>query len=86
MAGLPYTPENCRLLLRSIYWVKNMENDMKEYYVSNINTECAAFTEVGKMAVINNSFDNQTTDVYIKGELVETLTLKSGELVWMNIK
>ncbi|RDY26033.1 1,3-beta-galactosyl-N-acetylhexosamine phosphorylase [Romboutsia weinsteinii] len=86
MSGLPYTPENCRLLLRSIYWVKNMENDMKEYYVSNVNTECAAFTEVGKMAVINNSFDNQTTDVYIKGELVETLTLKSGELVWMNIK
>lgn len=56
MSGLPYTPENCRLLLRSIYWTKNMEDKMKEYYVSNVNTECAAFIEVGKMAVINNSF------------------------------
>ena len=85
MSGLPYTPENCRLLLRSIYWTKNMEDKMKEYYVSNVNTECAAFIEVGKMAVINNSFEEQVTDVYVKGEKVDTLTLKSGELIWMDI-
>ncbi|MGL5347216.1 MAG: 1,3-beta-galactosyl-N-acetylhexosamine phosphorylase [Peptostreptococcaceae bacterium] len=85
MSGLPYTPENCRLLLRSIYWSKNMEDKMKDYYVSNINTECAAFTEVDKMAVINNSFEEQTTDVYVKGEVVETLTLNPGELIWMDI-
>ena len=85
MSGLPYTAENCRLLLRSIYWAKNMEDKMKEYYVSNVNTECAAFIEVGKMAVINNSFEEQVTDVYVKGEKVDTLTLKSGELIWMDI-
>ena len=85
MSGLPYTPENCRLLLRSIYWTKNMEDKMKEYYVSNVNTECAAFIEVGKMAVINNSFEEQVTDVYVKGEKVDTLTLKSGELIWIDI-
>ena len=85
MSGLPYTPENCRLLLRAIYWTKNMEDKMKEYYVSNVNTECAAFIEVGKMAVINNSFEEQVTDVYVKGEKVDTLTLKSGELIWMDI-
>ena len=85
MSGLPYTPENCRLLLRSIYWTKNMEDKMKEYYVSNVNTECAAFIEVGKMAVINNSFEEQVTDVYVKGEKVDTLKLKSGELIWIDI-
>lgn len=85
MSGLPYTPENCRLLLRAIYWAKNMEDKMKEYYVSNVNTECAAFIEVGKMAVINNSFEEQVTDIYVKGEKVDTLTLKSGELIWMDI-
>ena len=85
MSGLPYTPENCRLLLRAIYWTKNMEDKMKEYYVSNVNTECAAFIEVGKMAVINNSFEEQVTDVYVKGEKVDTLTLKSGELIWIDI-
>ncbi|MGL4910826.1 MAG: 1,3-beta-galactosyl-N-acetylhexosamine phosphorylase [Romboutsia sp.] len=86
MSGLPYTPENCRLLLRSIYWAKNMENEMKAYYVSNINTECAAFIEVGKMAVINNSFEIQTTDVYVNKDIVSTLTLQPGELIWMDIK
>lgn len=86
MSGLPYTPENCRLLLRAIYWAKNMEDKMKEYYVSNVNTECAAFVEVGKMAVINNSFEEQVTDVYVKGEKIDTLTLKSGELIWIDIK
>lgn len=85
MSGLPYTPENCRLLLRSIYWTKNMEDKMKEYYVSNVNTECAAFIEIGKMAVINNSFEEQVTDVYVKGEKVDTLKLKSGELIWIDI-
>ena len=86
MSGLPYTPENCRLLLRAIYWAKNMEDKMKEYYVSNVNTECAAFIEVGKIAVINNSFKEQVTDVYIKGKKLDTLTLKSGELIWIDIK
>lgn len=86
MSGLPYTPENSRLLLRSIYWVKNMEDKLKEYYVTNINTECAAFVYVNKMVVINNSFDEQTTDVYIKGKLVDTLTLKPCELIWIDIK
>ena len=62
-----------------------MEDKMKEYYVSNVNTECAAFIEVGKMAVINNSFEEQVTDVYVKGEKVDTLKLKSGELIWIDI-
>ena len=59
---------------------------MKEYYVTNINTECAAFTEVGKMAIINNSFDTQITDVYVKGNIVTTLTLHQGELIWIDIE
>ncbi|MCR8744039.1 1,3-beta-galactosyl-N-acetylhexosamine phosphorylase [Romboutsia lituseburensis] len=85
ISGLPYNPENCRLLLRSIYWVKKREDIMKKYYVSNINTECAAFLDVNKMAIINNSFDVQSTDVYIEGNLMDTLVLHPGELVWINI-
>ena len=37
------------------------------------------------MAVINNSFEEQVTDVYVKGEKVDTLKLKSGELIWIDI-
>lgn len=58
---------------------------MKKYYVSNVNTECAAFLDVNKMAIINNSFEVQSTDVYIEGNLMNTLVLHPGELVWINI-
>ncbi|MGV1061528.1 1,3-beta-galactosyl-N-acetylhexosamine phosphorylase [Clostridium perfringens] len=84
-AGFPYTPENCRILLRAIYWAASKEDEMKKFYVTNIDTECAAFLEVGKMAVINNTQEEKITDVYVNGVKVETLTLAPMEIRWLNI-
>lgn len=84
-AGLPYSPQNCRLLLRAIYWAAGKENEMKKFYVSNVNTEVAAFEKVGKIAVINNTTDSLSTDLYIHGEKVETLDLEPMELRWVEI-
>ena len=84
-AGFPYTPENCRILLRAIYWAASKEDEMKKFYVTNIDTECAAFLEVGKMAVINNTQEEKITDAYINGVKVETLTLAPMEIRWLNI-
>ncbi len=84
-AGLPYSPQNCRLLLRAIYWAAGMEDEMKKYYVSNVNTEVAAFEGVGKIAVINNTTEALSTDLYVKGQKVETLNLEPMELRWVNI-
>lgn len=83
-AGLPYTPQNCRLLLRAIYWAANKEEEMKKYYVTNVNTEVAAFNEVSKIAVINNTREDILTDLYINGELKENLKLKPMEIRWIN--
>lgn len=85
LAGLPYSPQNCRLLLRSIYWVAGKEEEMKKYYVSNVETEVAAFEGVGKIAIINNTTKALSTDLYILGEKVETLNLKSMELRWIDM-
>lgn len=74
-AGFPYTPENCRILLRAIYWAASKEDEMKKFYVTNIDTECAAFLEVGKMAVINNTQEEKITDAYINGVKVENLAM-----------
>ena len=84
-AGLPYSPQNCRLLLRAIYWAASKESEMKKFYVSNVNTEVAAFEKVGKIAVINNTTDSLSTDLYIHGEKVETLDLEPMELRWVEI-
>ena len=84
-AGLPYSPQNCRLLLRAIYWAAGCEDEMKKYYVSNVNTEVAAFESVGQIAVINNTTEALSTDLYIKGQKVETLNLEPMELRWVSI-
>ncbi len=54
-AGLPYSPQNCRVLLRAIYYAAGMEEEMKKYYVTNVDTEVTVFEKTGKIAVINNA-------------------------------
>ena len=84
-AGLPYSPQNCRLLLRAIYWAAGKEDEMKKYYVSNVNTEVAAFEDIKKIVVINNTTDSLTTDLYVMGQRVDTLKLEPMELRWVNM-
>ncbi|MFV0379282.1 MAG: 1,3-beta-galactosyl-N-acetylhexosamine phosphorylase [Anaerorhabdus sp.] len=85
-AGLPYSPKNCRLLLRTLYYVAGKEDLLKKYYVSNVDTEIAAFEKVGKICVINNDYKEVNTDVYVDGKVIETLTLKPMEMRWLDIK
>ena len=82
-AGLPYSPQNCRILLRAIYYAASMEDEMKRYYVTNVNTEITVFPKSKKIAVINNSNDAQHTDVYISGKCVYSLDLNPGEMRWV---
>lgn len=84
-AGLPYSPQNCRLLLRAIYWAAGKEDEMKKYYVSNVNTEVAAYESIGQIAVINNTTDSLSTDLFVHGEKVETLELQPMELRWIKM-
>lgn len=84
-AGLPYSPQNCRILLRAIYYAAHREEEMKKYYVSNVDTEAAAFEEAGLVAVINNSKEPKKTDLYIMGELKCRLDLKPMEMRWVQI-
>lgn len=84
-AGLPYSPQNCRILLRAIYYAAHREEEMKKYYVSNVDTEAAAFEEAGLVAVINNSKEPKKTDLYIMGELKCRLDLKPMEMRWIQI-
>lgn len=85
-AGLPYTPQNCRLLLRAVYFAAGREEEMKKYYVTNVNTECAAFEEIGKIVVINNTRCTQNTDLIIDGEIKEQLKLNPMEMRWIEYK
>ncbi len=82
--GLPYSPQNCRILLRAIYYAAHMEDEMKKYYVTNVDTELAAFEQTGKIAVINNSKQPQKTDLYVQGTLFAQLDLAPMEMRWID--
>ena len=60
-----------------------MEEEMKRYYVTNVETEITVFQKSRKIAVINNSSEAQHTDVYIGGKCVYTLDLAPGEMRWV---
>lgn len=84
-AGLPYSPQNCRILLRAIYYAAHMEEEMKKYYVSDVETEVAAFEEVSKVVVINNSKEPRKTDLYLMGKLKCSLDMEPMEMRWVEI-
>ena len=83
--GLPYSPQNCRILLRAIYFAAHREEEMKKYYVTNVETEVAAFEKAGRVAVINNSKEAQKTELYIHGSLKCSLDMKPMEMIWVEI-
>lgn len=85
-AGLPYSPQNCRVLLRAIYYAAGMEEEMKKFYVSNVDTEVTVFEETGKIAVINNAKEARHTDLYINGSLAHSLDLEPMEMCWIDYK
>ena len=84
-AGLPYSPANCRLLLRTLYWVCSKEGLLKQYYVSNPETEIAVYEKNGIAAVINNSEQFQTTVLTIHGIETQTLQMKPREMIWIDL-
>ena len=65
-------------------WAAGMEQEMKRYYVTNVDTEVTVFQKTQKIAVINNSGKECQTDLYINGDFIVRLTLEPGEMRWLN--
>ena len=84
--GLPYSPQNCRILLRAIYYAAHQEEEMKKFYVTNVDTELAVFEKTGKIAVINNSKEPRQTDLYVQGKLMQHLDMAPMEMRWVDYK
>ena len=79
IAGLPFSLENSRLLLRSIVYAAHKENELHKAFSTHVDTEVTYFPQANKYVLINNTFDTVTTDFYdIKGNK-ETITLKPNQ-------
>ncbi|QIK69195.1 1,3-beta-galactosyl-N-acetylhexosamine phosphorylase [Erysipelothrix sp. HDW6C] len=82
LMGLPYSFDNTRILLRSIYYASGKENSLKRYFVSNPKCEINVYPSSGKVVIVNNTAEVQTTDVYDGSGTLQTLTLQGSEIKW----
>ncbi|MBS4212994.1 1,3-beta-galactosyl-N-acetylhexosamine phosphorylase [Neobacillus rhizophilus] len=82
IAGLPYSEENSRLLMRALYYAANKEADFKKWHADNIYCEVHAYPSIRKMAIVNNSMEEQTTVVYDGEGKSKTVTLVPSEIRW----
>ena len=85
IAGLPYSAQNTRLLLRSCFYAANKEQHMKKWYCDNIFCEVSAYLESNKYAVINNSNEKQVTNVYDGAGNITKVELEASAIVWLDI-
>lgn len=84
IAGLPFTNQNARILMRAIYFAAHSENEMFRYFSKNQELECHVFEETGKICVVNNSACAQSGEVLINGR-TETVSLPPMGCTWLNI-
>lgn len=82
IAGLPYSYENTRLLMRALYFAAHKEKSFLRWYADNVNCEVNAYPESGKYAILNNSNEEQTTNFYDGEGTCEKLTLRPCEILW----
>ncbi|MYL46774.1 1,3-beta-galactosyl-N-acetylhexosamine phosphorylase [Virgibacillus halodenitrificans] len=82
IAGIPYSYENTRLLLRAIYYSAGKEEQWKIWQSSNLNCEVHAYPSINKYAIINNSNVEQVTEVYDGNGNKSTITLQPSEIKW----
>ena len=82
IAGLPYSPENSKVLYRSMFYACQKEAEINTWYATNPNVEVHVYPSVNKVAIVNNTNIDQDTIVYDgNNNAIETTVLKS-EIRW----
>ncbi len=83
LAGLPYSHENTRILLRALYFAAGKEAAFYTWHCSNVFCEIHAYPDTQKFAVVNNTDKPQQTIVYQTKEVFFTVDLAPCEIRWM---
>lgn len=83
IAGLPYSEENSRLLMRAMAFASGKERELKRAHTDNILTECHYYQDSKMYAVVNNSNEFIKTIFYdINGNAAD-ITLVPMEIKWI---
>jgi 1,3-beta-galactosyl-N-acetylhexosamine phosphorylase len=82
IAGLPYSQDNTRLLMRSLFYAAQKEERLTVWYADNINCEVHAYPDSKKYAVVNNTNEKQSTLVYDGKGKSQSLELEPCGIYW----
>ena len=82
--GLPYSPQNARLLIKAILWSIRKEDSLNMWSTSNINVDVHYYPHSNKYCVCNNSYKKQVATIYTGDKSFET-ELRGGELRWFEV-
>ena len=82
LSGLPYSPENSRILQRAILWCSGGEEILYNWFSSNPAVEINAYPQNKKYCVVNNTDLPQQTTVFQGNGSSFSVTLNPGELQW----
>lgn len=83
IAGLPYSEQNTRILMRSLYYAADKEAEFTKWYADNLYCEVHAYPKSGTYAILNNTNREQVTNVYDGEGKKTSVTLAPGEIRWM---
>lgn len=85
MSGLPYSPQNTRLLHRAILWSSHAEDGLRRWFSADADVEVNAYVKNGKFCVANNASEPRETVVYKGDGEGFPLRLSGNEIVWFEI-
>jgi 1,3-beta-galactosyl-N-acetylhexosamine phosphorylase len=85
-AGMPYSLENARTLLRAILWSCGCEGELEKWFTSNVNMDCAAYPDAGVFVVVNNAATEQKTTLYDGTGTAMEITLPALASRWYAIE
>ncbi len=72
LSGFKFSPENSRLLHRSLFTAAGRESEYKTWTCSNVHADCAYYPKNKKLVVISGSDHAETTKVFDnKGNAIE---------------
>lgn len=87
LAGLPYSCTNSRLLHRALFWSSRKEGELRRWFSTNPQTDCAAFPDAGCFVVANASNIQQETTLFDgEGKQTQQIVLSAYASKWFEIE
>ncbi|MHA3065122.1 1,3-beta-galactosyl-N-acetylhexosamine phosphorylase [Lacticaseibacillus saniviri] len=81
IAGLPYTLDNARLLLRAMHYAAHKESILMQNYATNPNVEVHVYPGKSLYAILNNTHDTQNSELFLNGKHT-VVELEPDEIRW----